>query len=79
MITPDGEHAPSAEQIEIPLALLVIQILPDATLIALVETNGLEHMDHLLIEMARMQLIALGLPLGDEPFDVKNSFATPNR
>ena len=50
---------------------IYIYFVQRVTLIALVETNGLEHMDHLLIEMARMELVALGLPLGDEPFDVR--------
>ncbi|MGB6287411.1 MAG: hypothetical protein WBG18_23850 [Xanthobacteraceae bacterium] len=47
-----------------------------AALIALVEANGLEHMDHLFIEMARMQLVALDLTRSDELFDV-NTHAPP--
>ncbi len=71
MITSDGEHAPATQKVEIPLAVLIVQILPGTALVSLIETNGLEHMDHLLIEMAGVQLVALDLPLGDEFSDVK--------
>ena len=71
VITADGEHAPPGEQIEIPLAVLVVQILAGTTLVALIEPNGFEHMHHLLIEMACMQLVALDLPLGDKSLDIK--------
>ena len=77
MIAANGEHAPSTEQVEIPVALLVVQILPYAPLIALIETDGLEHMDHLFIKMARMQLVALDLTRSDELFDVNTH--TPPR
>ena len=71
MITPDGEHTPPAQKVEILRALLVVQILPDAALVSLIEPNGPEHMDHLLVEMARVQLVSLDFPLGDELSDVK--------
>ena len=79
VITPNAEHAPAAQQIEILLAVLVVQILPDTTLIPLVEADSLEHMHHLFVEMARMQLIALDLPLGDELLDVKAHSPPPKR
>jgi hypothetical protein len=50
--------------------------LPYAALIALIETDGLEHLDYLFIKMARMQLVTLDLTRSDELFDV-NIHAPP--
>ena len=71
VIAPDSKHSPAAQQVQIPFTMLVIQILPDTTLVALIEPNGFEHMHHLLVEMACMQLVALDLPLGDKSLDIK--------
>ena len=48
-----------------------VATLPYTALVSLIEANCLEHMDHLSIEMARVQLITLDLPLSDELFDFK--------
>src|SRR5262249_51795797 len=70
VIAPDGEHTPSAEQIEIPVATLVVEILPDAALVALVEADGFEQVDHLFVEMVSVKLIALRFAAGNESLDV---------
>jgi hypothetical protein len=71
VITSYGEHTPPTQKVEIFLSVLVVQILPYTALISFIEANSLEHMDHLLIEMAGVQLVALDLSLGDELSDVK--------
>src|ERR1700680_183138 len=66
MIAADREHAPSAQEIEVALAVLVEQVLTPPGTEANIEADGLEHADHLRIEMARMQGVALGFPLGEQ-------------
>ncbi len=63
MIAPDGEHAVSAQEIEIFVALAVEQILSGAAAEADIISNRPQHPDHLLVEMARMRLIAVGFIL----------------
>src|SRR5260370_34875930 len=63
MITPDREHAVSAQEVEIFVALAVEQILSGAAAEPNIISNRVEDANHLLVEMARMHLKALGLVL----------------
>ena len=74
---PDGEHAESAQQVEIFGALPVPQILALAPDEACVEADGLEHPHHLLVQMARVQPITFGFALSEQGFDVNAHFNLP--
>ena len=71
MIAAEREHAPATEQVEILPVIAVVEILPLPTPVRLVETNRLEHADHLLVQIACVQGVAFRLPFGKEAFDVE--------
>src|ERR1700674_4478118 len=66
MIAADREHAPTAQEIEVAVAVLVEQVLTAPGTEADIEADGFQHADHLSIEMARMQRVALVFPLGEQ-------------
>src|SRR5437588_254487 len=63
MIAPEREHPPAAEQVEILAALRIIKVLPTCTLILAVESDGPQQAHHLLVQVTRMQRVALSLAL----------------
>ena len=71
VIAADRKHTPSAQEIEILLAMRIVQILAGPAAIPLVETDRLEDAHHLLVEMTGMQRIALGLPRSKQVGDVE--------
>ena len=71
MIAPDGEDAPAAQEVEVSLAVPVVEVLSACPPVCLVEADGLEHPDHLLVEMARMQGIALRLTVSEKVRDLE--------
>ena len=70
MVAPDRKHAKAAQQIEIAVAVAVEQILTVPRLKADVVADGLQHPDHLLVQMARMHGTSLRLPLYKQPGNV---------
>ena len=62
IVAAEREDAKAAQQIEITVAGPVEKILAAAGLEADVEADGLEHPHHLLVEMARVQRVALCFP-----------------
>lgn len=52
VIAPDREDAPAAQEVEVSLAVPVFEVLPACPLVCLVEADGPEHPDHLLVEGA---------------------------
>ena len=71
VIAPKSEYAPSTQKIEVSSALAIEEILAGAAHVSTVEPEGLEHPDHLLVEIAGMQRISFSLPLGEEFGDVE--------
>src|SRR5258707_13298743 len=63
MIAPDREHAVSAQEVEIFVAFAVEQILSGAAAEPNIIPNRAEDANHLLVEMARMSLVAVGFVL----------------
>jgi hypothetical protein len=63
MIAPDREHAVSAQEVEIFVAFAVEQILSGAAAEPNIIPNRAEDANHLLVEMARMSLEAVGFVL----------------
>ena len=70
MITPDGEHSPSAQQIEVSLAPVVEQVLACAAPVCAIEAYRFQHANHLLVEISSMQRVALRFSLREEIRDV---------
>src|ERR1700730_5894438 len=66
MIASDREYPISAQKIEVLGARAIVQVLSGAAAKAHVVTDGPQNPHHLLIEMARMHLIAVGVVLGVE-------------
>ena len=61
MVPADAEHPEAAEQVEIPRAGPVIKILAGAAAEAHVVADGPQHPDHLLIQVAAVQVEPAGL------------------
>ncbi len=70
MIAPDREHAVAAQEVEIFVALAVEQILSGAAAEPNIISNRAEDANHLLVEMARMNLVSVGFVLRIEVRDV---------
>ena len=60
MVAADGEHAIAAQQVEIALSFAVVEILAASLAKADIIPDGPQHSDHLLVEMAGMQIKAFG-------------------
>ena len=60
VIAADGEHAPAADEIEIARAGGVPEMRALAAHEARVEADGLQHPHHLMVEMAGVQVVAVG-------------------
>ena len=73
MVAADREHTEAGQQVEIALVLAVVEVLALAALEADVETDGLEHPDELLVQVAGMQRPALGFAFLDHPRQVQLS------
>src|ERR1700730_1019417 len=71
MIAADPKNAPSAEEVEIAVAGAIEQILALASTKADVEAERLQHAHHHLVQMLRVQAIALRFPLGQHGADVE--------
>src|SRR6202023_2769289 len=71
MIAADPKNAPSAEEVEIAIAGAIEQILALASTKADVEAERLQHAHHHLVQMLRVQAIALRFPLGQHGADVE--------
>ena len=70
MIAAEREHAEAAQQVEIAGIRAVEKILTPAGFETDVEADGLEHPDHLLIQMLRVQRVSLRFPLGEQRSDI---------
>ena len=60
MIAADREHAEAAQQVEIAVALAVVEVLAASLAKADIIADRPQHPDHLLVEAAAMQAEALG-------------------
>src|ERR1700730_4524012 len=71
MIAADSKNAPSAEEVEIAVAGAIEQILALTGAKADVEAKRLHDPHHHLVQMLRVQGIALRFPLGQHGADVE--------
>src|SRR3984893_13134320 len=71
MIAADSKNAPSAEEVKIAVAGAIEQILALAGAKADVKAERLHHAHHHLVQMLRVQAIALRFPLGQHGADVE--------
>src|SRR5205807_5584046 len=60
MVAPDREYSKAAQQVEIALALAVVEILAASLAKADVIPDGLENANHLLVEATSVQVKAVG-------------------
>ena len=61
MVSPDHEHPPTAEQVEIARAGHILQMGAFAAHEADVEPNGLQHSHHHVVQMTGVQFVTVGL------------------
>src|SRR5262245_7391048 len=69
MIAAEREHAPPAQQIEVLQALPIIEVLALAALICPVEPDCSQHANHLFVQIARVQRIALRFRFSEKLVD----------
>src|SRR4051794_7344840 len=55
MAAPEREHPEAREQIEVALPFVIEQVRPGRAREAPVEADGLEHLDHLRVQVALVQ------------------------
>ena len=77
MVAPDREDAEAAQQVEIAIALLVVEIGAEAPGVVAVEADGAQHADHLRIQIAVVELVFLRRPFGQELVDVDRHHVVP--
>ena len=70
VVASDPEHAVATEQVEIALARVVPQIGARRPDVAAIEPDGLEHLDHLGVQVALVQAEHVRTPLVDEVVQV---------
>ena len=75
MIAADPKHAPSAQEVKIPAAGAIDQILPLAGAKTDVEAKRLQHANHHFVQMLRVQCIAIRFTLRQHGADVEGSAA----
>src|SRR5262249_15647198 len=80
MIASERKHAPSAHQVEIACSLPVDEVLAVALAEPDVESHRLEDAHQLLVEVARVQGVALCFPCGEKCCDVQtHGIPVPNK
>jgi hypothetical protein len=75
MIAADPKHAPSAEEVKIPAASAIDQILPLAGAKTDVEAKRLQHANHHFVQMLGVQRVAVPFTLGQHGADVEGPAA----
>jgi hypothetical protein len=73
MVAANREDAPAAQEIEIAGAILVEQIGTDAAAEAYIEANGPQDPHQHVVEVARVQVIALGLALFQQSCEIERA------
>src|SRR5262249_47955394 len=70
VIAPECKDTPPTQQIEILQALAIIQILAGPPLVAPVESDRFQHANHLFVQMAGVQRVAIGFRFREEALDI---------
>src|SRR5215212_7921522 len=65
MVSPQGEDAPAAQEVEVACALAVPEVRSLGSREADIVANHLEDTHHLFVQVARMQGVAVRLMLGE--------------
>ena len=79
MIAAEREHAPPAQQVEVLLAITIIEILAFASLVRPVKSDRFKHANHLFIKMAGVQRVTICLHFSEEAFNFKTHSGLRNR
>src|SRR5262249_13190179 len=71
MIAAEREHPPAAQQIEVLAPFAIVQILALAALIGPVESDRFQYTNHLFVQMAGVQHVAVRFRLSEEVVDLQ--------